>query len=69
MPGDIGAVAILLTKILGYAVDDDGYASWSRDRKLTRLLEGIDGAIALHDESAIDILFGEYRRVSLEANS
>lgn len=63
MPGDIGAVAILLTKLLGYAVDPDGYAAWSRERQLARLMEGIDAAIWAHDESATDVLFGEYREL------
>ncbi len=41
MAGDIGLVATLLTKLLGYAVDPDGYEQWSRDRKLVRLMEGV----------------------------
>jgi len=61
MPGDVGAIAILLTKLLGYAVDPDGYSTWSRERKLARLMEGIDAAIYAHDESAADVLFSEYR--------
>ena len=61
IPGDIGAVAMLLTKLLGYAVDPGGYESWSRERKLSRLMEGIDAAIYAHDESAADVLFAEYR--------
>lgn len=61
MPGDVGAVAMLLTKVLGYAVDPDGYEQWTRERKLARLMEGIDAAIWSHDESATDVLFAEYR--------
>lgn len=61
MPGDVGAVALLLTRVLGYAVDPDGYSQWSRERKLARLMEGIDAAIWSHDESAADVLFSEYR--------
>ena len=63
MPGDVGAVAILLTKLLGYAVDPDGYSAWSRERKLSRLMEGIDAAIYTHDSSAADVLFAEYREL------
>jgi hypothetical protein len=61
MPGDIAAVAMLLTKLLGYAVDPDGYSAWSRERKLSRLMEGIDAAIFTHDDTAADVLFNEYR--------
>jgi hypothetical protein len=61
MPGDIAAVAMLLTKLLGYAVDPGGYETWSRERKLSRLMEGIDAAIYAHDDSAADVLFAEYR--------
>lgn len=61
--GDVGAVAILLTKLLGYAVDPGGYTAWSRERKLARLMEGIDNAIHTHDDSAADVLFAEYREL------
>ena len=67
MPGDVGLVAALLTKILGYAVDPDGYALWTRERKLARLQEGIDAAIWAHDESAADLLFSEYRALLQQA--
>lgn len=67
MPGDVGAVAILLTKILGYAVDPTGYEAWSRERKLARLWEAMDASILAHDETAADILFAEYRRVLQQA--
>ena len=61
VPGDIAAVSILLSKLLGYAVDPGGYETWSRERKLARLMEGVDAAIYAHDESAADVLFAEYR--------
>jgi hypothetical protein len=67
MPGDVGLVAALLTKVLGYAVDPDGYSQWSRERKLARLQEGIDASIWNHDETAMDILLAEYRSVLLQA--
>jgi hypothetical protein len=67
MPGDVGLIAALLTKMLGYAVDPDGYEQWSRDRKLTRLMEGIDAAVLIHDDTAVDVLFNEYRGVLQQA--
>lgn len=67
MPGDVAAVSILLTKLLGYAVDPEGYESWSRERKLARLMEAINVAILAHDEAATAILFGEYRGVLQQA--
>jgi len=67
MPGDVGLVAALLTKVLGYAVDPDGYEQWSREKKLTTLMEGIDAAILAHDEPATDVLFDEYRWVRQQA--
>lgn len=61
MPGDVGLVAALLTKALGYATDADGYEQWSREQKLTKLMEALDVAIVAHDQSTTDALFDEYR--------
>ena len=64
--GDVGAVAILLTKLFGFAVDADGYEQMAREKKLKTLMRGINDAIAAGDWAACDVLFVEYRRVSRE---
>jgi len=63
MPGDVGLVAAFLTKALGFAVDETGYKEWSREKKLEKLMEGIDASILAHDEPAVNVLFDEYRWV------
>ena len=61
--GDIGAVAALLTKAFGFAVDKTGYQQMSRERKLETLMEGINAAADTGDGPTCDALFSEYRRL------
>jgi hypothetical protein len=61
MPGDIGAVATLLSKVFGFVVDPDGYEQLKRDNKLALIARGIDEAIANRDWPTCDLLFGELR--------
>ena len=61
MPGDVGLVAALLTKVFGFAVDDTGYSELKRENKLKLIQRGIDEAISKNDWPTCDALFGELR--------
>ena len=61
MPGDVGAVAVLLSKIFGFAVDADGYEQLARENKLKLLYRGIDEAITKDDWATCDTLFQRLR--------
>ena len=61
MPGDVGAVATLLSKLFGFAVDPDGYEQLARENKLKLIQRGIDDAISKHDWIACDALFVKLR--------
>ena len=61
MPGDVGLVAALLTKIFGFVVDEDGLKKMSREKKLKWIQRGIDDALAAGDLDTMDALFAEYR--------
>jgi hypothetical protein len=59
----IAAVAELLTKVFGFAVDPDGYAQLAREKKLKLLMRGCDDAIAQNDWVAFDALMAECRQL------
>ena len=61
--GDVGAVAVLLTKVFGFVVDPDGYQQLTRENKLKLLMRGINNAISQNDWAACDALFSEYREL------
>lgn len=61
MPGDVGLVAGLLTKVLGFAVGDTTFAELSRENKLKMIMRGINEAIAKDDWGTCDALFAEHR--------
>lgn len=63
MPGDVGLVAKLLSEILGFVVDPDGYEQLTRDNKLKFLMRGLNEAIAKDDWTRADILFANYREL------
>lgn len=66
MPGDIGLVAALLTKVFGFAVDETGYAELSRERKLKLLMRGLNDATEMGDWATCDQLFHEFRQLREE---
>lgn len=64
MAGDpITAVATLLTKAFGFAVDPTGYAALSRENKLKAMERGINDAISKNDWPTCDSLFNELREL------
>jgi hypothetical protein len=60
----IGPVAILLNTIFKYVTEPDGYHEWSTNKKLGRLHEASQKALAAKDFAALDTLLREYRRLS-----
>ena len=64
MPGDVGLIAALLTKVFGYAVDADGWAAKRREDQLDDIHQGIQKALADSDYATVDALFNEYRELS-----
>ena len=67
MPGDVGLVAALLTKVFGFVVDPTGYEQLSREIKLRTVRRGLSAAIENNDWDAADTLFDEYRQLRTEA--
>ena len=63
MPGDVGLVAALLTKALGFAVDPDGYEQLSRENKLKLLMRGANAAITNNDWATYDSINDQYREL------
>lgn len=62
----VTAVAELLTKAFGFAVDANGYAELSRENKLKWIMRGVNDAIAKDDKPLADALFAEYRELYSE---
>lgn len=67
MPGDVGLVAKLLSEILGFAVDPDGYEQLTRENKLKFLMRGVNECITKGDYVRCDALFAQYRELLREA--
>ena len=69
MPGDIGLVAALLTRVFGFVVDKDGYAALTRERQLKFLMRAINDATEEGDWATVDALFAEYRLLKQQTGS
>ena len=63
MPGDVGLVAKLLSEILEFSIDPDGYARLDRDNKLKFIMRGINAGIKKDDWTRVDLLFAHYREL------
>ena len=63
MPGDVGLVAELLSKVFGWLVDPTGYEQLTLDNKLKFMMRGINEAMAKCDWATVDTLFAEYREL------
>lgn len=63
MPGDVGLVAELLSRVFGWLVDPTGYEQLTLDNKLRLIMRGINDAVAKNDWAAVDALFAEYREL------
>jgi hypothetical protein len=63
MPGDVGLVAELLSKVFGWIVDPTGYEQLTLDNKLRIMMRGINEAMAKCDWATVDALFAEYREL------
>ena len=68
IPEAIAALATLLSKALGFAVDPDGYEQLSRENKLKLIGRGMNEAIANNDWPTADLLFANYRELRLQQN-
>jgi hypothetical protein len=66
MPGDVGLVAALLSKVFGFVVDADGLAKMKREHQLEVVNAGIRVALDQHDYAAVDLLFEQLRRMSAD---
>ena len=64
--GDVGAVATLLNTIIGWAVNDDGYQSWSRERKVKELHDAMLLAVKAGHYDIADQLFARLKQLSSE---
>jgi hypothetical protein len=60
----IGPLAVLANTIFKYVTEPDGYHEWSVNKKLGRLHEASQKALAAKDFAALDLLLREYRRLS-----
>ena len=69
MPGEaqaVTAVSVLLTRVLGFAIDQGGYEQLSRDNKLKMIGRGLNAAIEKNDWATCDLLFANYRELCRE---
>ena len=64
MPGDVGLVAALLTKVFGFVVDPTGLATMKREHELEVIHSGIKIALDQRDFATVDLLFARYRELS-----
>jgi hypothetical protein len=67
MPGDVGAVAILLTKIFGFVVDPTGLAAMKREHELEVIHAAYKIALDRGDTDAVDALLDRLRGLSQKA--
>lgn len=69
MPGEaaaVAAVAELLSRVFGWAVDPTGMEQLTLDNKLKLIMRGINEAIIKNDWPAADALFQQYRGLRRE---
>jgi len=59
----IAAVATLLTKVFGFAVDPEGFSAMKVEHQIEVIHAGVKIAIAKQDYAAIDVLFEQYREL------
>ena len=64
MPGDVGLVAQLLNTLFTWATGPDGWEKMSLERKIEVIHAGIRVAMDKGDDTAIDLLFEQYRELS-----
>ena len=69
MPGDIAAVAILLTKIFGFVVDPTGLKAMKREHELELIHAAHKIALDCGDTDAIDALYERLRELSARAGA
>lgn len=64
MPGDVGAVATLLSQVFGFLVDPTGLEQMKLEHRIEVISAGVRIAISKKDYAACDVLFTEYRQLS-----
>jgi hypothetical protein len=69
MPGDVGAIAQLLSLVFGFVVDPEGLAKMKREHKLEVINAAFKIAMDQHDAMAIDLLFAQLRELSASTDS
>ena len=67
MPGDVGAVATLLTTILQWFTEPGGFAKVTREAKLAKLMEGLKVALDEKDYKSADLIFAALRELSAQS--
>lgn len=61
MPGDVGLVAELLTTVAKWAMSEDGYRQWAKERTLAKKRKEAHDALASNDYAALRRLIRELR--------
>jgi hypothetical protein len=64
MPGDVGLVAALLTKVFGFVVDPTGLAAMKREHELEVIHAAYTIALDRGDTDAVDALLERLRELS-----
>jgi hypothetical protein len=67
MPGDVGLVAKVVDTVFKFFTSEDGYAEFSKRRKLAALRKDANNALDRNDFVAHARIIDELRRVSNEA--
>lgn len=63
MPGDVGAVATLLNTVLGWVLDPEGLAQFTRDQKVKAINDAMLTALAANDWASVDACFAALKRL------
>ena len=63
MPGDVGLIAELLTKVFGFVVDPSGLATMKREHQLEVIHSGIKIGVDQGDWAAVHLLFQQLREL------
>jgi len=61
MPGDVGLVAELLTTVAKWAMSEDGYRQWSKEKALAKKRKEAHHALEANDYVTLRRLVSELR--------
>ena len=66
VPGAVGAGLTLANLLVGWFLKPNGYATWTREKKLEALAEGLKVALDEKNMEAADVIFAEMRKLAQE---